>query len=75
MAHTLHLEMPTPSHLMDARDCLCEASLLVSDVKSLLSDSDNWAMSARLKDIQGRLADEIWAVERMIAAAAPGSYH
>ena len=75
MAHTLHLEMPTPSRLMDARDCLCEASLLVSDVKSLLSNSDNWAMSARLKDIQGRLADEIWAVERLFAAAAPGSYH
>jgi hypothetical protein len=44
-------------------------------VKSLLSDSGNWAMASRLKDIQGRLADEIWAVERLIAAAAPGSYH
>jgi hypothetical protein len=32
-------------------------------------------MASRLKDIQGRLADEIWAVERLIAAVAPGSYH
>jgi hypothetical protein len=75
MAYALHLETPTPSRLMDARDCLCEAILLVSDVKSLLSDSGNWAMASRLKDIHGRLADEIWAVERLIAAAAPGSYH
>ena len=29
-------------------------------------------MAARLKDIQGRLADEIRAVERLIAATAPG---
>jgi hypothetical protein len=39
----------------------------VGDVKSLLSDSSNFAMVARLKDIQGRLADEICAVERLIA--------
>jgi hypothetical protein len=32
-------------------------------------------MVARLKDIQGRLADEIWAVERLIAATAPSLYH
>jgi hypothetical protein len=75
MAQTLHLETPTPSRLADARNCLCEATLLVSDVKSLLSDSGNWAMASRLKDIQGRLADEIWAVERLIDAAAPGLYH
>ena len=75
MAQALLLEMPTPSRLIDARNCLCEATLLVSDVKSLLSDSGNWVMSARLKDIQGRLADEIWAVERLIAAVAPGLYH
>ena len=75
MAHAPHLDTPTPSHLIEARNCLCEATILVSDVKSLLSDSGNWAMASRLKDIQGRLADEIWAVERLIAATAPGSYH
>jgi hypothetical protein len=75
MAHALHLEIPTPSELTEARNCLCEATILVSDVKSLLSDSGNCAMAARLKDIQGRLADEIWAVERLIGATAPSRYH
>ena len=75
MAYALHLETPTPPRLMDARDCLCEAILLVSDVKSLLADSGNRTMAARLKDIQGRLADEIWAVERLIGATAPSLYH
>ena len=37
-------------------------------MKSLLSDSGNFVAAARLKDIQGRLADEIWAVERLITS-------
>jgi hypothetical protein len=32
-------------------------------------------MAARLKDIQGRLTDEIWAVERLSAVTTPGRYH
>jgi hypothetical protein len=59
--------IPTASELTKARDFLCESAILVADVKSLLSDSSNFAMVARLKDIQGRLADEIRAVERLIA--------
>jgi hypothetical protein len=75
MAQALHLDIPTPSKLREAREFLCEAAILVSDVKSLLADSGNRTMAARLKDIQGRLADEIWAVERLIGATAPSLYH
>ena len=75
MAQALHLDIPTPSKLTKAREFLCEAAILVSDVKSLLADSGNCVLAARLKDIQGRLADEICAVERLIAAIAPGLYH
>ena len=76
MAQALLLDIPTPSELTDARDFLCEAATLVTDVKSLLSDSSHLAMAARLRDIQGRLADEIWAVERLIAAVTtPSLYH
>jgi len=42
-----------------ARDFLRKAHMLVTEVQSLLSDSSNFAMAARLKDIQDRLADEI----------------
>jgi hypothetical protein len=75
MPHSLHVEMPTPSELTEARNFLCEATILVSDVKSLLAETGNCAMAARLKDIQGRLADEVCAVERLIATTAPGLYH
>jgi len=75
MAQALHLDIPTPSELTEARDFLCEAAILVTDVKSLLSDRSDFAIVARLKDIQGRLADEIWAVEWLIAAITPGLYH
>jgi hypothetical protein len=47
----------------------------VADVKSLLLDSSNFAMVARLKDIQGRLADEIQVLERLVAASKPGLRH
>ena len=57
--------------LTKAHEFLCEAAILVSDVKSLLVDSSNCAMAARLNDIQGRLADEVQAVERLIAADKP----
>jgi len=57
------------SELTKAHDFLFEAHMLVTDVKSLFFDIGNFATAARLKDIQGRLADEIRAVERLIAAS------
>ena len=66
MAQAQPLDIPTASQLTKARDFLCEAAILVTDVKSLLSDSENFATAARLKDIQGRLADEIQVVERAL---------
>ena len=74
MPRALHLNIPSTSKLTEARDFLCEAAILVTDVNSLLSDSNHLAMAARLKDIQGRLADEIWAVERLIDDK-PRIYH
>ena len=58
-----------------AHDFLFEAHMLVTDVRSLFFNSDDFATAARLKDIQGRLADEIQAVERLIAASTPGLRH
>ena len=59
---------PTASELTKAHDFLYEADLLVTDVKSLFRNSGDFAIAARLKDIQGRLADEMRALERLIAA-------
>ena len=75
MAQVQPLNIPTASELTKAHDFLCESAILVADVKSLLLDSSNFAMVARLEDIQGRLADEIWTVERLIAVTTPGRYH
>ena len=69
------LNTPTPSELTKAHNFLYEAAILVTDVKSLLSNSGDFVVAARLKDIQGRLADEIWAVERLVAVTTPGLYH
>ena len=69
------LNIPTASELMKAHDFLYEADLLVTDVKSLFRSSGDFVMAARLKDIQGRLADELRAVERLIAASKPGLRH
>ena len=63
------LDVLTESELTKARDFLREADLLVADVKSLFSNSGNFGAAARLKDIQGRLADEFHAVERLIEQA------
>ena len=62
------LNTPTASELTKAHDFLYEADLLVTDVKSLFRNSGNFVIAARLKDIQGRLADEIQVLERLIAA-------
>jgi hypothetical protein len=75
MAQVQPLNIPTASELTKARDFLCESAILVADVKSLLSDSSNFAMVARLKDIQGRLADEIQVLERLVAASKSGLRH
>ena len=53
------LNTPTPSELTKAHNFLYEADLLVTDVKSLFRNSGDFVIAARLKDIQGRLADEI----------------
>jgi hypothetical protein len=55
------------SGLTKAHDFLFEAQMLVTDVRLLFFNSGNFAAAARLKDIQGRLADEIKAVEQLIA--------
>ena len=57
------------------RDFLCDADMLVTEVKSLFFNTGDAATAARLKDIQGRLADEIQAVERLIAAKKSATRH
>ena len=69
------LNKPTALELTKAHDFLYEADLLVTDVKSLFRSSGDFAMAARLKEIQARLADEIRAVERLIAAGKPALSH
>jgi hypothetical protein len=75
MVQALHLDIPSTSKLTGAREFLCEAAILVTDVKSLLAECGNYVMAARLKDVQGRLADEVQAVERLIAVTTPARYH
>jgi len=75
IAQVQSLNIPTASELMKAHDFLFEADMLVKDVKSLFFNSGDFAAAARLKDIQGRLADEIRAVERLIAASKPNARH
>ncbi|MGB7915634.1 MAG: hypothetical protein WCF79_10125 [Rhodomicrobium sp.] len=69
------LNILTASELTKAHNFLYEADLLVTDVKSLFRNTGDFAAAARLKDIQGRLADEIRAVERLIAASKPVFRH
>ena len=64
MAQVQPLNIPTSSELAKAHDFLFEADMLMTDVKSLFFNSGDFAAGARLKDIHGRLADEIWAVDR-----------
>ncbi len=75
IAQVQPLNTPTASELTKAHDFLYEADLLVTDVKSLFLNSDDFVIAARLKDIQGRLADELRTVERLIAASKPGLRH
>ena len=75
IAQVQPLNIRTTSKLTEAREFLCEADILVTDVRTLFLNSNDFATAARLKDIQGRLTDEIWTVERLIAPTAPGLYH
>jgi hypothetical protein len=68
IAQVQPLNIPTASELTKAHDFLYEADLLVTDVKLLFRNSGDFVIAARLKDIQGRLADELRTVERLIAA-------
>ena len=63
------------SELTNAHDFLFEAHMLVTDVRSLFFNRGDFAAAARLKDIPGRLADEICAVERLIAGRMRGLSH
>ncbi len=49
----------TASKLTKVRDFLCDADMLVTEVKSLFFNAGDAATAAQLKDIQGRIADEI----------------
>jgi hypothetical protein len=69
IAQVQPLNIPTASELTKAHDFLYEADLLVTDVKSLFRNSGDFVIAARLKDIQGRLADELRTVEQLIAAS------
>ena len=75
IAQVQPLNTPTPSELTKAHNFLYEADLLVTDVKSLFRNSGDFATAARLKDIQGRLADEIQVLERLIAASKSVFHH
>jgi hypothetical protein len=57
------------------RNFLRDADMLVTEVKSLFFNTGDAATASRLKDIQGRLADEIRAVERLIVASKPTARH
>ena len=75
IAQVQPLNTPTASELTTAHDFLSEADMLLADVKLLFFNSGDFAAAARLKDIHGRPADEIRAVERLIAASKPGLHH
>ena len=75
IAQVQPLNTPTASELTKAHDFLFEAHMLVTDVRSLFFNRNDFATAARLKDIQGRLADELRTVERLITATAPGLRH
>jgi hypothetical protein len=69
------LNIITASELTHTRDFLAKADVLVTDVRSLFFNRGDFATAARLKDIQGRLADEVRAVERLIAASKSAFRH
>ena len=75
IAQVQPLNIPASSELTKAHDFLFEADMLVTDVKSLFFHSGDFVAAARLKDIQGRISDEIRAVERLIACRNSVFHH
>ncbi len=75
IAQVQPLNTLTASELTKVRHFLGDADMLVTDVKSLFFNTGDFVTAARLKDIQGRLADEFHAVERLIAGSKPGLRH
>ncbi len=75
VARAQSLNKLATSELTKAHDFLFEADLLVTDVKSLFLNNGNFAAAARLKNIQGRLADEMRALERLLAASKSAFPH
>ncbi len=61
----------TATELVAARDFLRQADMLVDGVRSLFFNIENSAPAARLKDIEGRLQDEVQVLERLVTKAAP----
>lgn len=64
--------MLTIPELNTAKSLLRQARALVAGVQSLFFNVGDAAAAARLKDIDGRLEDEVRAIERLIAAAPQG---
>lgn len=71
MEHAVTKMQLTAPELIAARDFLRQADMLVDGVRSLFFNIGNSAPAARLKDIEGRLQDEVQVVERLITKAAP----
>ena len=69
------LNIATASQLTEAREFLCEAAILVTDVKAILSDRGYVATVDRIKEIEGRLVREMLAMELLIEASTPSLYH
>lgn len=60
--------MLTLPELDTARSFLRQARMLVAGVRSLFFNIGDASTAARLNDIDGRLADEITAIEKLITA-------
>ena len=61
----------TAPELSAARSFLRQARMLVSGVRSLFFNVGDASTAARLNDIDGRLGDEITAIEQMLAGGQP----
>ena len=75
MTEAQPLNITTASQLTEAREFLCEAAILVTDVKAILRDRGYVATVERIREIEGRLVREMLAMERLIQASTPGLYH
>ena len=61
----------TAPELIAARDFLRQADMLVDGVRSLFFNIENSAPAPRLKDIEGRLQDEVQVLDRLVTKVAP----